>query len=317
VGWRLRSRLGRGARCALEHGGVAPAILDETADLEDALPLLVKAGYYHAGQVCVSLQRVFVPKTELEHFVNGFAQQVEKLRVGDPTLDQTEVGPLISPREVARVESWVERALGAGGQLACGGRRLGETCYAPTIVVDPPEDCELSVREVFGPVVAVYGYQDIDEAVRRANAPDSYFQASLFTRRLDRALTLSRRLNGTTVLVNDHTAFRVDWMPFGGHRNSGLGTSSTAKTAGRWTPGVDIRRGPTRWPRMDARRRKRSSARVGPSLAAGSWSRTTERHVASRSAARRSASPSGSTGSRIRTSPRWSKAPSRLREIKT
>jgi acyl-CoA reductase-like NAD-dependent aldehyde dehydrogenase len=224
VGWRLRSRLARGARAALEHGGVAPAILDETADLDDALPLLVKAGYYHAGQVCVSLQRIYLPRSALRGFVERFAERVEKLCVGDPTLDATEVGPLISPREVGRVESWVKGALDGGGRLACGGRRLGETCYAPTVVVDPPDDCELSEREIFGPVVAVYGYHDIDEAVLRANAPTSYFQASLFTGRLDRALDIARRLNGTTVLVNDHTAFRVDWMPFGGHRDSGLGT---------------------------------------------------------------------------------------------
>lgn len=224
VGWSLRSRLAPGARCALEHGGVAPAILDETADIDDALPLLVKGGYYHAGQVCVSVQRIYVPEGELDSFVSRFVERTQALRVGDPSLSETEVGPLILPREVERVERWVRRAVEAGGRLACGGERLGETCYAPTVVANPPDDCELSQREIFGPVVAVYGYRNIDEAVARANAPNSYFQASLFTQRLDRALSVSRSLNGTTVLVNDHTAFRVDWMPFGGHRDSGLGT---------------------------------------------------------------------------------------------
>jgi len=224
VGWRLRSRLAAGARCALEHGGVAPVILDETADLDDALPLLVKGGYYHAGQVCVSVQRIYVPNSLRERFVERFVERAKSLTVGDPTLAETEVGPLITPGEVERVHGWVTRAVDAGGRLACGGEPVGRTCYAPSVVLDPPDDCELSQREIFGPVVAVYGYDAIDEAVARANAPDSYFQASLFTQRLDRALAISRRLNGTTVLVNDHTAFRVDWMPFGGHRDSGLGT---------------------------------------------------------------------------------------------
>lgn len=223
VGWHLRSRLAPGAACALEHGGVAPAVLDDTADVEAAVPLLVKGGFYHAGQVCVSVQRVYVPRSGAGAFLDRFVPAVRALRVGDPTDPATEVGPLIRRREVERVGEWVDEAVAGGGRLACGGRALGPTAYEPTVVVDPPDDVRLSTEEVFGPVVAVYGYDDLDEAVRRANAPDVFFQAAVFTRRLDVALDLSRRLRGMAVMVNDHTAFRVDWMPFGGHMLSGLG----------------------------------------------------------------------------------------------
>ena len=223
VGWALRSKLPPGATCALEHGGAAPVVLDETADLQDAIPLLLKGGYYHAGQVCVSVQRVYVERGIADAFLESFEAGVRALRVGDPAEATTEVGPLILPREVDRVHEWVREAVDAGAELRCGGEKLSERVYAPTLLVDPPDEARVSTQEIFGPVVCVYRYDDIEDAVARANAPESYFQASVFTQRLDVALDLSRRLHGMAVMVNDHTAFRVDWMPFGGHRMSGLG----------------------------------------------------------------------------------------------
>ena len=223
VGWSLRSQLPPGAACALEHGGVAPVIVDETADLDDAVPLLVKGGYYHAGQVCVSVQRIYVHEDVRETFTERFVEAVRRLRVGDPTDETTEVGPLILPREVERVGAWVEEAVEAGARLACGGERLGETTYAPTVLLDPPDDAKVSTLEIFGPVACIYGYRDLDEAIARANGPDAYFQAAVFTQRYETAMRAFRRLRGMAVMINDHTAFRVDWMPFGGHRSSGLG----------------------------------------------------------------------------------------------
>ncbi len=223
VGWSLRAKLPPGATCALEHGGVAPVVVDETADLDDALPLLIKAGYYHAGQVCVSVQRIYVADSVADRFTERFVAAVGELAVGDPADAETEVGPLIQPREVDRVEQWVEEARQAGAKVACGGERRGDRVYQPTVLVDPPDSAKVSDQEIFGPVVCIYPYSDLEDAVRRANAPDSYFQAAVFTQKVDVALDLSRRLNGTAVMVNDHTAFRADWMPFGGHRSSGLG----------------------------------------------------------------------------------------------
>lgn len=230
VGWALRSKLAPGAAGTFEHGGVAPVIIDETGDVDAALPLITKGGYYHAGQVCVSVQRVFAPRSLARDFAERLAERSRALSVGAPLLDTTEVGPLIQTSEVRRVHEWVLEAKDSGGAILTGGAPIGERMYEPTVIFDPSQQAKISCQEVFGPVVAVYAYDFIDEAVSWANLPDAYFQAALFTNRLDRALDLGRRLHGTTVLVNDHTAFRVDWMPFGGHRASGLGTGGIEST---------------------------------------------------------------------------------------
>lgn len=230
VGWALRSKLAAGTTCALEHGGVAPVIVERSADIDEAIPLLVKGGFYHGGQVCVSVQRIYVDATIAARFNEGFVRAVEQLKVGDPLDASTDVGPLILPREVDRVHEWVTEALDQGGKLLCGGKKISDTCYAPTVILEPPADVRLSREEVFGPVVVVYSYEDLDDAIRRANEPDVFFQASVFTQDLDVALSASRRLNGMAVMVNDHTAFRVDWMPFGGHRQSGLGLGGIGYT---------------------------------------------------------------------------------------
>jgi acyl-CoA reductase-like NAD-dependent aldehyde dehydrogenase len=230
VGWKLRSELAPGTRCALEHGGVAPVIVAADADLEQAVPLLAKGGYYHAGQVCVSVQRIFVARGVADALVERLAAAAQALAVGDPTAPETEVGPLIEPREVQRVHDWVQRAVAGGARLACGGRGLSETCYAPTLLVEPPADAQVSTEEVFGPVVCVYAYDDLDEAIARANALPVAFQAAVFTRSLDVALRAYQGLDASAVMVNDHTAFRVDWMPFAGLRASGHGTGGIPYT---------------------------------------------------------------------------------------
>jgi len=230
VGWYLRSKLAPGAACSLEHGGTAPVIVDTTADIEASVPLLTRGGFYHAGQVCVSVQRIYVQRAIAERFTREFVEAVGHLKTGDPLDATTDVGPLIRTREVERVDSWVKAAVEAGAELLCGGKSLSESTYAPTVLLDPPDDAQLSREEIFGPVVALYTYDEIDEAIARANAPDLFFQASVFTRDLDTALSVSRRLNGMAVMVNDHTAFRVDWMPFGGHRQSGLGMGGIGHT---------------------------------------------------------------------------------------
>jgi len=230
VGWYLRSKLAPGAACSLEHGGAAPVIVDATADIDAAIPLLTKGGFYHAGQVCVGVQRIYLQRDIAQEFTAKFVDAVDKLVTGDPLDAGTDVGPLIRKREVERVDSWVREAVEAGAELLCGGERLTETTYAPTTLLDPPDDARVSQEEIFGPVVALYIYDDIDDAITRANAPDLFFQASVFTKDLDTALSASRRLNGMAVMVNDHSAFRVDWMPFGGHRQSGLGIGGIGPT---------------------------------------------------------------------------------------
>jgi len=223
VGWQMQKKFAPGTRYALEHGGMAPVIVAADADLDDALPLIAKGGFYHAGQVCVSVQRVFVQESIARDFANRLVEHAKKLRVGDPTLPDTEVGPLIRKGEVARVHEWVTEAEKLGGKIFCGGEPIGETCYACTVIYDPPDDARVSRDEIFGPVVCVYPYRDLDDAIRRANSVPYAFQAAVFTRDLDVALRCFSRIRASAIMVNDHTAFRVDWMPFAGYKHAGFG----------------------------------------------------------------------------------------------
>ncbi len=230
VGWRLRAKLAPGARCALEHGGAAPVIVAADADLDDALPLMAKGGFYHAGQVCVSVQRVYAHASVAQRVADGLAEQAGKMKIGDPTEADTDVGPLIRKREVDRVEQWVNEAVAAGAKRVCGGERIEDRAYACTVLADPPDDAKVSREEVFGPVICVYSCTDVDDAIRRANAVPFSFQAAVFTRDIDVAMRCCRGLDAATVMINDHTAFRVDWMPFAGHKVSGHGTGGIRYT---------------------------------------------------------------------------------------
>jgi len=223
VGWYLNSKASDGTRVVLEHGGVAPVIVEADADILDMIPALAKGGFYHAGQVCVSVQRIFVQEKICEEVANKLAKAASKLIVGDQLDPKTEVGPLINNEEVNRVEEWVNEAVKKGGKILTGGKRISKSCFEPTVILNPSDDALVSTKEVFGPVVCVYSYKDLDEAITRANSLDVSFQASVFTKNIDKALKAVKKLNATAVMVNDHTAFRVDWMPFGGAKISGLG----------------------------------------------------------------------------------------------
>ena len=222
VGWHLRSRLPPGTRCALEHGGAAPVIIDRSADLDRLIEPLVKGGYYHAGQVCVSVQRIYVHADLEGAFLDRFAARVTALKVGDPLLAETEVGPLILPREADRVLAWTAEAVGAGAKLI-GGGRLNSSTLNPAIIVHPRADAKVSTLEVFGPITCVYSFTQLDSAIAAANSLPVAFQASIFTEDLRTAFHAAEHLDASAVMVNDHTAFRTDWMPFAGRRQSGYG----------------------------------------------------------------------------------------------
>ena len=230
VGWMLRSQLAPGTRCALEHGGSAPAILAEDADLDLALHTILKGGFYHAGQVCVSVQRVYAQRAMAKDFATRLAKAAGELTIGDPTNADTDVGPLIRHGEVTRVHEWVTEAIDAGAERLCGGEPLSDSCYACTVLLDPPEDAKVSALEIFGPIVCVYGYDTMDEAIERANSLPVAFQASVYTANLDTALRAFKRLDASAVMVNDHAAFRIDGMPFAGLRQSGLGVGGIRYT---------------------------------------------------------------------------------------
>lgn len=230
VGWMLKSKLAPGTRCALEHGGVAPAIVAGDADLDTVLPLLVKGGFYHAGQVCVSVQRVYVHESIIDVVADRMTKLVSKLKVGDPADPETDVGPLIRHKETQRVASWVDEAVMAGAKVLHGAKKISDALYEPTVLLNPPENVSVSQSEVFGPVVCLYSYGNIEEAIARANGLSVAFQASVMTTNLDTAMLAYKNLAASAVMVNDHTAFRVDWMPFAGLKQSGYGVGGIPHT---------------------------------------------------------------------------------------
>jgi acyl-CoA reductase-like NAD-dependent aldehyde dehydrogenase len=230
VGWTLRARLAPGTRCLLEHGGAAPVVVLPDADHEAALPALLRGAFYHAGQVCVSVQRIYVVGPRARELAERLAESAAQLRVGDPAHPETEVGPLIRPSEVTRVTGLVAEARALGSEVLCGGQPLSETAYAPTVLWNPPDAARIVREEAFGPVVSVIPVADEEAALARANATPYIFQAAVYTRDLAAALRVTERLRATTVLVNDVSTFRVDWMPFGGRGLSGLGLGGIPDT---------------------------------------------------------------------------------------
>ena len=230
VGWMLRSKLAPGTRCALEHGGAAPVLVEQSAHVNEMIPELLKGGFYHSGQVCVSVQRIFVPKKMTEEIGTLLADGAKKLTVGNAIEEKTECGPLIRPREIERVSEWIDEAKASGAQILAGGEKLSQTTYAPTVLLNPSSDAKVSNMEIFGPVVCVYSYDDMDQAIEQANSLPFAFQASVFTKNLDIATKAIQKFDATAVMVNDHTAFRTDWMPFAGRRQSGYNTGGIGYT---------------------------------------------------------------------------------------
>ena len=171
----------------------------------------------------MSVQRVYAHASVCRTFADGLAAAASKMVVGDPTDKATEIGPLITPGEVDRVHEWVEEARAGGGEILCGGEKLSDTAYKPTVILNPPADAKVSTMEIFGPVVCVFSYDDMDEAIALANSLPFSFQAAVFGQDIDRIMRATSRLDAAAVMVNDHTAFRVDWMPFAGLKLSGHG----------------------------------------------------------------------------------------------
>jgi len=198
-------------------------IVDESADLDRAVPALVKGAFYHAGQVCISVQRIYAQARVRAELERRLVEESRKLEVGDPTKSSTAVGPLISEKDVDRIHSWVENAVQRGAKLLLGGHPLANQCYEVTVLADPPSDSEVVTKEIFGPVVSVLSFDDLDDAVKKVNASRNPFQAAVFSQDVDRAFRVARAINANAVIVNDHSAFRVDWMPFGGRENAGFG----------------------------------------------------------------------------------------------
>jgi acyl-CoA reductase-like NAD-dependent aldehyde dehydrogenase len=220
VGWGIRARAPR-KKVGLELGNNAPVILEPSADFETAAKKIAVAGYSHAGQSCISTQRVYVHESIADRFVDTLAPLVEALKVGTPLDEATDVSALISTGERDRVASWVEEALAEGAQLVCGGKISEGGVLQPTLLTDVTPTMKVITGEVFGPVVGVATYTDFDEALRLANDSRYGLQAAVFTQKLDAALRAARTLDFGGVLVNEVPTFRADQQPYGGVRDSG------------------------------------------------------------------------------------------------
>ena len=220
VGWGIRARAPR-KRVGLELGNNAPVIIEADGDWRTAAAKIKVAGFSHAGQSCISTQRVLVHRSIADEFTTTLVDHVNTLVVGDPMDEATDVSALISDGERDRVEAWVQEAAAEGATIATGGRRQDDGVLLPTVVANATPAMKVCAKEVFGPVVAVTAYDTLDEAIALANDTEYGLQAAIFTCDITKALKAVRALDFGGVLVNEVPTWRADQQPYGGLRDSG------------------------------------------------------------------------------------------------
>jgi acyl-CoA reductase-like NAD-dependent aldehyde dehydrogenase len=221
VGWALKAKAGK-KKVVLELGGNAACIVDEGADLDVVVPRLTFGAFYQSGQSCISVQRVLVHRSLYAALKEKLVAAAKALVVGDPKQEATSLGPIISEKEAARIEAWIAEAVDGGATLLCGGSREGAMMPAAVLEGVPPE-LPLAAEEVFGPVVLLEPFEDFEEALRQVNASRYGLQAGVFTNDLRRAYRAWDTLEVGGVIINDVPSWRVDHMPYGGIKDSGLG----------------------------------------------------------------------------------------------
>ena len=222
VGWAMKARAGR-KKVVLELGGNAAVIVDEGADVAAAAERTATGGFSYAGQSCISVQRVYVHELAWDAWLAAFLPRVEALVVGDPMDEQTAVGPLISTGDVDRIETWVREAVQGGAKVLCGGTRRSDRIFAPTVLTGVARHAKVCAEEAFAPVVVVERVASVDEAIDAVNDSAFGLQAGLFTTRIETTLSAFERLEVGGLLINDVPTYRIDHMPYGGVKDSGLG----------------------------------------------------------------------------------------------
>jgi succinate-semialdehyde dehydrogenase/glutarate-semialdehyde dehydrogenase len=221
VGRKIQQAAGL-RRTQMELGSIACTILCDDARLDSALPKIVNAGYRKAGQVCTSVQLLLVHASIVDEVQSRLAKLVQALPYGDPYDPNTVVGPVISEAEAIRVESWIEEAVAKGARRLAGGARKGAV-VPPVLLASIDESMKVGCREVFGPVVCIVPFDELDDAIARVNATPFGLASGIFTNRLDDAFAAARRLEVGGVHVNETSSARVDLMPYGGSKDSGFG----------------------------------------------------------------------------------------------
>lgn len=221
VGRHIMSRAGL-KKVTLELGNSSPVILDEDADLALAVPKCVVGSFYNAGQVCLSVQRLYVHRRIAHEFTERFVSAVAALKVGDPLDEACDVGPMIDEGEAVRAEAWITEAVASGANVLIGGKREGALLH-PTVVTDVTPEMKVVCAEVFAPVVSLIPYDTFDDALRMANDTIYGLQAGVFCRDMQKVWQAIKHLDFGGVIINDTPTFRADHMPYGGMKESGVG----------------------------------------------------------------------------------------------
>ena len=221
VGWELKKKAYR-KKVTLELGGNAAVIVEPDADLEFAVPRVVTGSFAFSGQVCISVQRVFVHETIYDRFTADLIGRAAKLRLGDPLEEATDIGPMISAEAANQAGEWIDEAVRSGARVACGGGREG-AMFEPTVLENVDPGLRISCLEAFAPVVIVSPYSDFRRALQAANSSAYGLQAGLFTKSLPKTFEAYETLEVGGVIVNDVPTFRIDHMPYGGMKESGTG----------------------------------------------------------------------------------------------
>lgn len=206
----------------LELGGNGATIVHHDADIEQAASMCAKTGFSNSGQSCISVQRIYVHQEMMPSFTEVLKQKVEQLVVGDPLSSESDIGCMVDVQAAQRVEAWIQEAESMGAQLLCGGERNGAS-ITPAILLNPPKQAKVVCEEVFGPVVSILPYEELEEAIKEANDSRYGLQAGIFTNQLDVALHAAKELEAGGVVINGTSNFRLDHWPYGGIKRSGLG----------------------------------------------------------------------------------------------
>ncbi len=210
-------------KVTMELGSNSPVVIDrDIYNLDYAVKRCVLGAYYNQGQVCISVQRVYAHSDIFDEFLERFLKETSKQIIGNPLDEKTDVGPMISEAEALRVESWIEEAKGQGAKVLTGGKREG-VIYYPTVVTDAKEDMRIVKDELFAPAVVIMPVNSFEEGVERADRSEYGLQAGVFTKDVEKAMFAFRKINTGGVMINDIPSFRVDQMPYGGNKGSGLG----------------------------------------------------------------------------------------------
>jgi glyceraldehyde-3-phosphate dehydrogenase (NADP+) len=221
VGWQLKAKSGK-KKVVLELGGNAGVIIHSDSDIEYAAERCAVAGYSYAGQSCISVQRILVHRPAFDKFIEAFLSRVDKLKAGDPLQESTDIGPLIRQSDVTRAMQWVEEAEKSGAKILRGGKAHGSV-MEPTVLTNTKQNMRVNCEEVFAPVKTVEPYGDFDAAVREINNTAYGLQAGVFTRDAKLLFSAYEQLEVGGVIAGDVPTFRIDHMPYGGVKDSGLG----------------------------------------------------------------------------------------------